>query len=49
MTLLSKQNLMKVFKYIDTEALNVLTEPALKQFFLRRGEVKTEEEFTQML
>ena len=37
-TLLSRDNLWKVFKYLDSQDQEVLTYESLKQSFKRRGE-----------
>ncbi len=46
--LLSKTNLWKVFKYLDSEGKNILTFETFQKAFLRKGE-RREEEITQML
>ena len=46
--LLSKDNLYKVFKYMDTDNTDLLTYDSLKKAFLRRGDFLIDD-FTRMM
>jgi hypothetical protein len=48
MNLMNKDNLWKVFKYLDTSGLEILTFDTLKQTFQRKGDLN-EDVFNKMM